>query len=158
MEEELDDEELDDVEEIIVTGKAADLGKFGVGPGSTFDSTDIATFASIDRDIKDIAKLDPFVTVDNGGRLSFGGGMPRLIGFVIDGVSANDSYGLSSNSYPTNRMPISMDVIDQVSVKIANYSAELGEAHSGNIVVTTKAGTNDLSGSFTYESSQESSD
>ncbi len=147
-----------DVEEIIVTGKAADLGKFGVGPGSTFDSTDIATFASIDRDIKDIAKLDPFVTVDNGGRLSFGGGMPRLIGFVIDGVSANDSYGLSSNSYPTNRMPISMDVIDQVSVKIANYSAELGEAHSGNIVVTTKAGTNDLSGSFTYESSQESGD
>ncbi|MEC7831226.1 MAG: TonB-dependent receptor [Pseudomonadota bacterium] len=147
-----------DVEEIIVTGKAVDLESLGVGPGSTFDANDIATLPSIDRDIKDIAKLDPFVTVDNGGRLSFGGGMPRLIGFVIDGVSANDSYGLSSNSYPTNRMPISIDVIDQVSVKIANYSAELGEAHSGNIVLTTKAGTNELSGSFTYETSQESGD
>ena len=60
--------------------------------------------------------------------------MPRLIGFVIDGVSANDSYGLSSNAYPTNRMPISIDLVEQVSVKVANYDAELGEALSGNIV------------------------
>ena len=142
------------VEEIVVTAKLADLENLGVGPGSVFDAEDISTLPSIDRDIKDIAKLDPFVTVDNSGRLSFAGGMPRLIGFIIDGVSANDSYGLSSNSYPTNRMPLSMDVIDQVSVKVANFDAELGEASSGNIVLTTKAGTNDFHGSFTIESPQ----
>ena len=146
------------VEEIIVTAKASDFSGLGVGPGSTFDSEDISTLPSIDRDIKDIAKLDPFVTVDNNDQLSFGGGMPRLIGFIIDGVSANDSYGLSSNAYPTNRMPLSIDVIDQVSVKIANFDAELGEASSGNIVLTTKAGTNDFHGSFTIESSQTSGD
>ena len=146
------------VEEIVVTAKASDFSGLGVGPGSTFDSEDISTLPSIDRDIKDIAKLDPFVTVDNNDQLSFGGGMPRLIGFIIDGVSANDSYGLSSNAYPTNRMPLSIDVIDQVSVKIANFDAELGEASSGNIVLTTKAGTNDFHGSFTIESSQTSGD
>ena len=140
------------IEEIVVTAKSANLDSLGVGPGSVFDAEDISTLPSIDRDIKDIAKLDPFVTVDNSGRLSFAGGMPRLIGFIIDGVSANDSYGLSSNSYPTNRMPLSMDVIDQVSVKVANFDAELGEASSGNIVLTTKAGTNDFHGSFTIES------
>jgi hypothetical protein len=112
-----------EIEEIVVTAKLADLENLGVGPGSVFDAEDISTLPSIDRDIKDIAKLDPFVTVDNSGRLSFAGGMPRLIGFIIDGVSANDSYGLSSNSYPTNRMPLSMDVIDQVSVKVANFAA-----------------------------------
>jgi hypothetical protein len=127
------------VEEIVVTAKASDFSGLGVGPGSTFNAEDISTLPSIDRDIKDIAKLDPFVTVDNNDQLSFGGGMPRLIGFIIDGVSANDSYGLSSNAYPTNRMPLSIDVIDQVSVKIANFDAELGEASSGNIVLTTKA-------------------
>ena len=146
------------VEEIVVTAKASDFSGLGVGPGSTFDSEDISTLPSIDRDIKDIAKLDPFVTVDNNDQLSFAGGMPRLIGFIIDGVSANDSYGLSSNAYPTNRMPLSIDVIDQVSVKIANFDAELGEASSGNIVLTTKAGTNDFHGSFTIESSQTSGD
>jgi hypothetical protein len=146
------------VEEIVVTAKASDFSGLGVGPGSTFNAEDISTLPSIDRDIKDIAKLDPFVTVDNNDQLSFGGGMPRLIGFIIDGVSANDSYGLSSNAYPTNRMPLSIDVIDQVSVKIANFDAELGEASSGNIVLTTKAGTNDFHGSFTIESSQTSGD
>ena len=146
------------VEEIVVTAKASDFSGLGVGPGSTFDSEDISILPSIDRDIKDIAKLDPFVTVDNNDQLSFAGGMPRLIGFIIDGVSANDSYGLSSNAYPTNRMPLSIDVIDQVSVKIANFDAELGEASSGNIVLTTKAGTNDFHGSFTIESSQTSGD
>ena len=146
------------VEEIVVTAKASDFSGLGVGPGSTFDAEDISTLPSIDRDIKDIAKLDPFVTVDNNDQLSFAGGMPRLIGFIIDGVSANDSYGLSSNAYPTNRMPLSIDVIDQVSVKIANFDAELGEASSGNIVLTTKAGTNDFHGSFTIESSQTSGD
>ena len=147
-----------DIEEIIVTGKAVNFDTLGVGPGSTFTSEDLATLPSIDRDIKDIARLDPFVTVDNEGRLSFAGGMPRLIGFIIDGVSANDSYGLSSNAYPTNRMPISIDLVEQVSVKVANYDAELGEALSGNIVLTTKAGTNDFHGSFTVESSQKSGD
>ena len=146
------------VEEIVVTAKASDFSGLGVGPGSTFNAEDISTLPSIDRDIKDIAKLDPFVTVDNNDQLSFGGGMPILIGFIIDGVSANDSYGLSSNAYPTNRMPLSIDVIDQVSVKIANFDAELGEASSGNIVLTTKAGTNDFHGSFTIESSQTSGD
>ena len=146
------------VEEIVVTAKASDFSGLGVGPGSTFDAEDISALPSIDRDIKDIAKLDPFVTVDNNDQLSFAGGMPRLIGFIIDGVSANDSYGLSSNAYPTNRMPLSIDVIDQVSVKIANFDAELGEASSGNIVLTTKAGTNDFHGSFTIESSQTSGD
>ena len=146
------------VEEIVVTAKASDFSGLGVGPGSTFNAEDISTLPSIDRDIKDIAKLDPFVTVDNNDQLSFGGGMPRLIGFIIDGVSANDSYGLSSNAYPTNMMPLSIDVIDQVSVKIANFDAELGEASSGNIVLTTKAGTNDFHGSFTIESSQTSGD
>ena len=146
------------VEEIVVTAKAEDFSGLGVGPGSTFDAEDISALPSIDRDIKDIAKLDPFVTVNNDDQLSFAGGMPRLIGFIIDGVSANDSYGLSSNAYPTNRMPLSIDVIDQVSVKIANFDAELGEASSGNIVLTTKAGTNDFHGSFTIESSQTSGD
>ena len=121
------------IEEIVVTAKSTNLDSLGVGPGSVFNAEDISTLPSIDRDIKDIAKLDPFVTVDNGGRLSFAGGMPRLIGFIIDGVSANDSYGLSSNSYPTNRMPLSMDVIDQVSVKVANFDAELGDIVNGFI-------------------------
>ena len=147
------------VQEIVVTAQAYDLNSLGVGPGSTFDAEDISTLPSIDRDIKDIAKLDPFVTVDNNDQLSFAGGMPRLVGFIIDGISANDSYGLSNNAtYPTNRMPLSMDIIDQVSVKIANFDAELGEASSGNIVLTTKAGTNDFHGSFTVESSQTSGD
>ncbi len=147
------------VEEIVVTAKASDFSGLGVGPGSTFNAEDISTLPSIDRDIKDIAKLDPFVTIDNNDELSFAGGMPRLVGFIIDGVSANDSYGLGNNAtYPTNRMPLSMDIIDQVSVKIANFDAELGEASSGNIVLTTKAGTNDFHGSFTIESSQTSGD
>ena len=43
------------------------------------------------------------MTVSTDGDLSFAGGMPRLVGFIIDGISAGDSYGLGDNkTYPTN--------------------------------------------------------
>ena len=62
-----------EVAELVVTAAAAAPAQGG--PSSNFTASDIASLPSISRDLKDVARLDPFATIDptNSDAISFGG-------------------------------------------------------------------------------------
>jgi len=95
-----------EVAEVVVTAAAAASNQGG--PSSNFTSSDIENLPSISRDLKDVARIDPFASIDptNQDALSFAGTNTRFNQLTVDGVRQNDDFGLNNNGYPTQRSPI----------------------------------------------------
>ncbi len=146
-----------EVAAITVTGQRFQ-NEFGYGSNSNYGAADIAASASISRDPKDIARLDPFVSIDpsNEDALSFAGTNTRLNQFTVDGIRQNDEFGLNGNGYPTQRSPISLDAIQALNVSVAPFSVINNGFVGGSINAVTKSGTNTFSGSLFYEKSDDS--
>lgn len=139
------------VAELVVTAAAAAPSQGG--PSSNFTTGDIASLPSISRDLKDVARLDPFATIDpsNQDAISFGGVNTRFNQLTVDGIRQNDDFGLNNNGYPTQRSPISIDAIEAVNVSSAPYSVINNGFLGGQINAVTKSGGNTFSGSAFYE-------
>ena len=139
------------VAELVVTA-AAGVPSQG-GPSSNFTAADIDSLPSISRDLKDVARLDPFATIDptNSDAISFGGVNTRFNQLTVDGIRQNDDFGLNNNGYPTQRSPISIDAIEAVNVSSAPYSVINNGFLGGQINAVTKSGGNTFSGSAFYE-------
>jgi outer membrane receptor for ferrienterochelin and colicin len=107
---------------------------------------------TVSRDIKDIIKQDPRVLIDptNSGAIQIAGTSPRYNSITIDGVKANDDFGLNNNGYPTHHSPIPLDAVDQLAVVIAPFDVDYDGFQGGNINIVTKSGTNDFHGSAYY--------
>jgi hypothetical protein len=123
------------------------------GPRSTFTASDIQTLPTFSRDLKDVARLNPFVTIDptNSNALLIAGNNPRLNTIYVDGVKQSDDFGLNGNGYPTQRSPISLDAVKAFNVEIAPYDVQYGEFQGGVLNIVTKGGSNDLHGGAFYE-------
>lgn len=143
------------VEELIVTGAAA-TEKNG-GPTSGYGLGDIQELPSLKRDLRDVARLNPFVTLDpsNLDAVLVGGVSNRYNSLTVDGVKQNDDFGLNANGYPTQRSPISTDAVQAMSVNLAPYSVLYNDFQGANINVVTKSGTNDFHGTAVYEYSDD---
>ncbi|HEY8615773.1 TonB-dependent receptor [Phenylobacterium sp.] len=139
------------VSELVVTAAAA-VSNQG-GPSSNFTAGDIENLPSISRDLKDIARIDPFASIDptNQDALSFAGQNTRFNQLTVDGVRQNDDFGLNNNGYPTQRSPISLDAIAAVNVSVAPYSVINNGFSGGQINAVTKSGGNTFSGTAFYE-------
>ncbi|MGP4942351.1 carboxypeptidase regulatory-like domain-containing protein, partial [Pseudoalteromonas nigrifaciens] len=145
------------IEQIVVTGSAISTMSGGTGPASTFTLTDLENTPAINRDLKDIIRIDPRVTVDDSrGSINCGGGNPRFNSLTLDGVRMNDNFGLSSNGYPTIRAPFSFDSIEQVAVELAPFNVQYGGFTSCNINAVTKSGGNDIHGGVFYDYTNDS--
>jgi hypothetical protein len=123
------------------------------GPRSTFTANDIQTLPSFQRDLKDIARLNPFVTIDptNSNALIIAGANPRANTIYVDGVKQSDDFGLNGNGYPTQRSPISVDAVKAFNVEVAPYDVQYGEFEGGVLNIVTKGGSNQLHGGGFYE-------
>ncbi|AWF81491.1 TonB-dependent receptor [Microbulbifer sp. A4B17] len=141
------------LEEVSVLGQALSTSRLAVGPSSHFNSDDLASAPSVNRDIKDVLRLDPRVYVDeaNVDAIQCAGANPRFNSLTVDGVRMNDNFGLNSNGYPTERMPFSYDAIDHVAVELAPFDVQYGGFSACNINAVTKSGTNEWHGSFFYD-------
>ncbi|MDZ4363703.1 TonB-dependent receptor [Brevundimonas sp.] len=139
------------VEELIVTGTRA--GPLRTSPRTQFGLSDIETLPSIGRDIKDFVRTSPFATTDptNQDALSIGGQSTRFNAFLVDGVRQGDDFGLNANGYPTVRTPISISVLEAVTVEVAPYDVQYGSFTGGVINSVTKSGTNDFHGEAFWE-------
>ena len=140
------------VDELIVTGSRVTVDRDGFT--TLIDAETIATTPSVTRDIKDILKLNPFVTLDDEEdgeeSISIGGAHPRTNDIRVDGVSFNDDFGLNDNGYPSQRSPINFGSIEQLAVKVAPASVEYAQFRGGVIDIITKGGTNEFTGDFAY--------
>ena len=147
-----------DLETIVVTGRSISMQSGGTGPAAHFTAEDLKNAPSINRDIKDIVRIDPRIYIDESrsDAIQCGGGNPRFNSLTVDGVRMNDSFGLNENGYPTTRIPFSYDSIDQVSVELAPFDVKYGGFTSCNINAVTKSGTNEVHGSVFFDYSNDS--
>lgn len=145
------------VEDVIVSGRRFS-NDFGAGSASNYGANTIQSLPSISRDLKDVARLDPFATIDpsNDDALSFAGTNTRLNQLTVDGIRQNDEFGLNGNGYPTQRSPISLDAVEAVNVSAAPFSVINNGFIGGSINAVTKSGGNDFFGSAFYEKSDDS--
>ncbi|MDO6462909.1 TonB-dependent receptor [Pseudoalteromonas carrageenovora] len=145
------------MEQIVVTGAPISSMSGGTGPASTFTLTDLENTPAINRDLKDIIRIDPRITIDDSrGSINCGGGNPRYNSLTLDGVRMNDNFGLSSNGYPTINAPFSFDSIEQVSAELAPFDVQYGGFTSCNINAVTKSGGNEVHGSLFYDYTSDS--
>ena len=136
---------------VVVTGTSGD-GVLAQGPRSSFGLETIEELPSISRDIRDIARLDPLVSVDatNGGAISIAGTNNRFNSLTIDGIKFNDLFGLNANGFPSQRSPISVDALETLAVEVAPYDMEFSGFTGGTVNILTKSGQNEFFGSAYY--------
>lgn len=124
------------------------------GPITALGREEIDGAASVNRDIRDLARRDPFVTMDltNARTIEIAGNNGRLNRFSVDGVQFSDDFGLNNGGLPTNRGPVPFDAIEQFSVKVAPYDVTEGDFQGGSINVVIRSGSNQFHGGgfFTY--------
>lgn len=144
------------VEELVITAAAVAREENG-GPTSNFGLADIQELPSLRRDLKDVARLNPFVTLDpaNLDSVIAGGVSNRYNSLTVDGVKQNDDFGLNANGYPTQRSPVSTDAVQALSVNLAPYSVLYNDFQGANINVVTKSGTNSFHGTLVGEYSDQ---
>ncbi|MBQ4833715.1 TonB-dependent receptor [Pseudoalteromonas sp. MMG010] len=149
-------EPISNIEQIVVTGAPISSMSGGTGPASTFTLTDLENQPAINRDLKDVIRIDPRISIDSSNAINCGGGNPRYNSLTLDGVRMNDNFGLSSNGYPTINAPFSFDSIEQVSAELAPFDVQYGGFTSCNINAVTKTGGNEIHGGVFYDYTNDS--
>jgi outer membrane receptor for ferrienterochelin and colicin len=144
-------------EEIVVVGSQIQTG-LRMGAATMISEQQLDEAASIARDFKNVIRTDPRLTLDptNSNAISIGGVNARLNSLTVDGVRQNDEFGLNQSGFPTQRSPISVDAIQQISVETAPFSVEYGGFQGGTINIVTKSGENDFHGSILYNRASDS--
>ena len=142
-------------EGIVVTATAIrGAGITSTGPLTVLDRTDVAKVATVNRDIRDLARRDPFARIEDtasGGRsISFAGVNPRFNRFSVDGVIVSDNFGLNPDANPTRRGPVPIDSIGQFSTSVAPYDVRQGNFLGGAIDAVLLSGTNEFHGTGFY--------
>ena len=147
----------EDANVIVVT--ATSIRGAGVksdGPQTVLGSRQIAQVASVNRDVRDVQRRDPFANIDlsnagdRGGAVSFAGVNPRFNRFTINGVTVGDTFGLNQDASPNIRGPVPLDALAQVSTSIAPYDFRQSGFQGGAIDTVLKSGTNEFAGTAFY--------
>lgn len=145
--------------EIVVTGSRVRVTQLDVGPGTSFSTEVLESAPSFNRDVRDVIRLDPRVSLDrdDGGsgqdRISCLGGNDRGNAFTVDGISQGDIYGLNDTGFSSrSSTPIPYDAVRETQVQFAPFDVDYGAFTGCAINVVTKSGTNDyhVGGFFEY--------
>ncbi|MFA6219730.1 MAG: carboxypeptidase regulatory-like domain-containing protein [Erythrobacter sp.] len=139
---------------IVVSGARANVQQLAVGPGAAFDVETLESFPSITRDVRDIIRLDPRVSLDRANevdRISCLGGNDRSNTFTVDGIVQADVFGLNGTPFAArNSLPLPFDVIRETSIEFAPFDVEYSDFTGCLVNVVTKSGTNEFHGSAFY--------
>jgi Carboxypeptidase regulatory-like domain/TonB dependent receptor len=139
----------DRTERVVVTAASVGRGRVdGTATGLRRDK--IEGIVTPGRDIRELARQSPLVTqntVGDGG-ISIAGSNPRTNRITIDGVAAQDDFGLNTGGLPTRRGPISLDAVSQFNVTPAPFDVRNGGFLGGAIDIVLRSGDNNFSGSL----------
>jgi hypothetical protein len=145
--------EATELDTVTVVGSAGSVfSPERMGASTQISREQLDSFASIQRNLQDYARLDPRVsqTDKDRGEISVAGQNSRYNSITVDGVSISDTFGLEANNLPTQKQPISIDAIDAVQVNISNVDVTQKGYTGANINAVTKSGTNEFKGSVYY--------
>jgi Carboxypeptidase regulatory-like domain len=138
----------DRVEVVVVTASAVGRGRVD-GSATGLRRDRIEAIVTPGRDIRELARQSPLVTqntVGDGG-ISIAGSNPRTNRITIDGVAAQDDFGLNTGGLPTRRGPISLDAVSQFNVTPAPFDVRNGGFLGGAIDIVLRSGDNKFGGS-----------
>ncbi|RVT89853.1 TonB-dependent receptor [Sphingomonas crocodyli] len=139
---------------VVTAAKLPGARTVSQGPATLLTEREIAKIPSINRDVRDLMRRDPFARLDDtpsGGRaVSFAGQNARFNRFSVDGVPVTDNFGLNPDGLPSRRSPIPLDAIGQFQTKVAPYDVREGNFQGGAINVILKSGTNEFHGTGFY--------
>ncbi|HET7710238.1 MAG TPA: TonB-dependent receptor [Sphingomicrobium sp.] len=151
---------------IVVTGTRARLTQLEVGPGTSYGIETLENAPSFNRDVRDVIRLDPRVSLDRedsatGGsgadRISCLGGNDRGNAFTVDGILQGDIYGLNDTGFSSrSSTPIPYDAVRETQVQFAPFDVEYGQFTGCAINVVTKSGSNRFRGEAFFEYSSDS--
>ena len=144
---------LEAASEIVVTAESLSGARItSQGPVTSLNRRALEGVASVSGDIRDAARRDPFVSMDasNSRTIEIAGNNGRLNRFSVDGIQISDDFGLNNGGLPTNRGPVPLDAIEQLSVKVAPFDISEGDFQGGAIDVVLRSGGNDFTGSAFY--------
>lgn len=132
------------LEEVVVSASALRSAN-AAGAYTNVDGDAIAQVPSSTRSLNDLLKLTPQSTVMGGG-FAVGGGNFRGSSVTVDGASFNNTFGLGTN-LPAGGTPLSLEAVEQMSIRIAPFDVRQSGFQGGAINVVTKHGTNEWHGS-----------
>lgn len=146
------------IDEVVVTAAQIETITTASGPSSSFSLEQITDMPSTQRQIRDIIRIDPRISVgqtgdggDQSGAISCLGGSSRTNSFTIDGVRATDAFGLNlSGNLARFTFPIPFDTVQAAAVEFAPVSVEYGQFSGCNVNVVTKSGENEWHGGGFY--------
>lgn len=143
---------------IVVTAQRARVTQLEVGPGTSFNTEVLAAAPTFNRDVRDVIRIDPRVSLDrdDGGsgtdRISCLGGNDRGNAFTVDGTLQGDIYGLNDTGFSSrSSTPIPYDAVRETQVQFAPFDVEYGQFTGCAINVVTKSGSNRFRGDAFYE-------
>lgn len=143
-------DKVKELDEIVVVGENKfDASKTGASQRVTAE--DLDNLPSISHSIADATRLNPQISVSQGGAMSFAGTSNRYNSFQVDGAMNNDVFGLTSNGSnggQAGTQPISMETIEQIQVSVAPFDVRQSGFTGGAINAVTKSGTNQFHGSI----------
>ena len=147
--------QADNVEKITVTGAAVNMASSN---RNYFGEDAIKTAASLTRDIKDVVRSNPLVSIMPGddAPMTIAGSNPKYNSITVDGIGQNDDFGLNGGGYPTQRSPLPFDALEQVTVDVTPFDAKVSGFSGGLVNAVFKSGTNDLSGGVFWEKTSDS--
>lgn len=142
-------------QDIVVTAsRLVNAGTVSQGPATVITAEQIQSIASVNRDVRDLMRRDPFARLDysegNGRAVSFAGQNARYNRFSIDGVPVTDNFGLNPDGLPTRRSPVPFDAIGQFQTKVAPFDVREGNFQGGAINAILKSGDNEFHGTGFY--------
>lgn len=143
---------------ITVSASRVQLTQLAVGPGTSFAGDVLESVPSFNRDVRDVIRIDPRVSLDrdDGGsgqdRISCLGGNDRGNAFTVDGISQGDIYGLNDTGFSSrSSTPIPYDAIRETQVQFAPFDVDYGNFTGCAVNVVTKSGTNEIHGGAFFE-------
>jgi outer membrane receptor protein involved in Fe transport len=145
--------------EIVVTGAQVRVTQLAVGPGTSFTAEVLEAAPTFNRDVRDVIRIDPRVSLDRDDtgsgqdRVSCLGGNDRGNAFTVDGTSQGDIYGLNDTGFASrSSTPIPYDAVRETQVQFAPFDVDYGQFTGCAINVVTKSGTNEyhFGGFFEY--------
>jgi len=145
------------IEEIVTVASQVATIDMAIGPGSAFSTEDIESMPSIQRQIRDVIRIDPRVSIaraDNGAGSGINclGGSSRANAFTLDGALVNDGFGLNEGTGTSARFafPVPFDTVQSASVEFAPLDVQYSQFTGCAINIVTKSGSNEFHGSAFY--------
>ncbi|HYH06207.1 MAG TPA: carboxypeptidase regulatory-like domain-containing protein [Thermoanaerobaculia bacterium] len=142
-------------EAITVTATADDIiNPNRTGSTSAVTEEQLETLPTVNRQLQDFARTNPYVTTSltgDGTFMMIAGRNNRYNNIQIDGAVNNDLFGLSSSGTPgggSGTQPVSLDAIEQLQVLVSPYDVRQSGFTGGGLNAVTRSGTNAFEGSF----------